>query len=256
MDTYKDIVEEVAENVGWQISVEKNLNKILKAVWWAELQILGKSRGVKYMEKITLKSDIDTYALPEDYNSACKVIITDNADNRYLSKEIEFGELTAYAPSPDEVEGVAEDMSINPDLIKYSQQQTSQDAMYKDYVVFAFQHDEYGYKIKLNPSVDGYLYIYYAAITVLPDDIDNQKPTMLKRFWFGIVAGATHYLLRRMVIEEKDANKAITLIRSSSEYKGELQDVITDFSELQAERSEPPIVKPFEYYEVPEDNLL
>ncbi len=263
MDTYFEVAQEVSENLGWPDKFEENLNRILNGILWAEQQILGKSQGIKYLDRLTLRNSQAAYSLPDEFDSACKIVITDLSDNRYRSKEVEVGELMSFESTAGTTPTSFSDLAVRPDYLKDTVEDVAAHAMYDDYVLFAIQPDGKGFKIQIKPLLNGYLYIYYSVTAKLAvrKNLQNLSPVMPKRFWFGIVAGATYYLMRREMysMQKKGQTQEVqatltAMLKSMSTYKDELDSVISDFIETQQNRSEPPIAKPFDPpWDMPED---
>lgn len=253
MQNYLDIIGEIAVNLGWESSVEKNINRIRNAILWAEQQILGKSRGVKFFERIVVDKDHDSYFLPPDFNTHSKVIITDRNLNRYLTQELEFEQLISYETQRVPISVQSTDLAINPKYVSQTIKQVEDDARWYGKMLYAIKRTADGYEISLKPKVDGFIFIYYSAIAEIPKDLEAKRPSMPQRFWYGIVAGATYYELRRVIMNETDQNKILAIRSSMKEYASEMQDVIADLAGLQQDRAEPAIVKPFTIGDTPEN---
>jgi hypothetical protein len=257
MESYRDVAEEIALNVGIGVDIEKEINKILEAVNYAEHKMLGKSRAIKFFWKIKINKNTEKYQLPKDFNTNQKVVITNTNLERYSVKEIEFEQLVSFEATPVSSQQQVTDLAINPELVKNTIDQVGQNAMYGDSVLYAMYRTTDGYELCIRPKVDGCLFIYYSAIAEFPIDIEKNHPNVSERFWHGVVSGATYYLLRRQAtaMTNVDPNKSLMMLKMSNEYKNEFQDDISELADLQQDRAEPFVLKPFKFYEEPESYL-
>lgn len=257
MRTYRDVVEEIALNLKLEKEVERQLKALVEAVNYAEEKMLGKSRGVKYFERVIIDTQHERYTLPSDFSANQKIVITDRNLDRFTVSEVEFETLINYEPSESILQAQVSDLAVNPEYIENTYEQTTQDAMYQNKVLYAMFRTADGYEVAIKPKVNGYIFIYYAATAEFPVDIEKNHPSVIPRFWHGVVSGATYYLLRRRAAEiaTKDANLSVVTLRIANEYKEDFFDDIAELTQLQQDRAEPPIMRPFEYYDHPEEYL-
>ena len=257
MKTYRDIAEEIAINIKAEREMERKLPQIIEAISYAEEKLIGKSRAVKFFERLTIDSAHAKFFLPSDFSTGNKIIITDRSLSRYRTKELEFESLADYDSSPISQSLQSSDLAVNPDLVQNTSAQTEQDAMYSGFVLYAMYKTANGWELAIKPPMDGYVFIYYASQPSVPTDIELRGPDVMRRFFHAIVSGATYYLLRRVSITlaAEDANKSVVMLRIASEYNNDFLSDIKDLTALTEDRIEPPIMKPFNMYGSPEDDV-
>jgi len=256
METYRDLIGELARNVGFETDVEKEKGQLLSAIYWAETLLQRKTDAVKFLEKITINKNVESFELPLDFNTQQEVVITDRNLNRYLTKEVEVDLLLRYEPLPNVEVVTLGDLAINPKFLKATTLQIEDDARYYGYLLYAFNRTADNYEIMLKPRVDGFIFLYYSGNALAPTEIEATYSALPRSYWTGIVSGATYYLLLRQMrgLIGIDANKAASMRLLISEYKGQFNSDMADLDQEKMKRAGPLVMKPFSLW-APENDI-
>lgn len=258
MNTYREIAEEIALNIKSENEIERKLNSIIEAISYAEERLIGKSRAIKFFERVPIDTLHDRFLLPDKFSTASKIVITDRSLARFKITGVEFEELIDYDPSQIlPATRQLSDIAVNPVLLSTTSDQVSKDAQYSGSVLYAILRTSDGAEIAIKPKIDGYVFVYYTSEIDVPKDLERNRPSVSKQFYHAIVAGATYYLLRRQSssLAEEDPNKSIAMLRIATEYKNDFEADIKTLAVITEDRDQPPIVKPFVLYGNPEDDL-
>lgn len=255
MESYRDLVNEVARNTGAADRIDAMIPQILIGIHWAETELHRISEAVNFVQRISLTTANELYNLPHDFNTHREILITNSSLERYEVKEVEFDELLRYEPASTVGSVDSEDLSVNPQLIKTTFTQTKDEARFGGKVLYAIFRSGDGYQIAVKPRINGILWLYYSVLADVPQDIEQQFTALPYGYWSGIVTGATYYILRRdftLNVKTLDPNVSAIYGRSIAEYKREFDEKKAELAAEVMKRNEPAVMVPFEFYDHPE----